>query len=246
MVQPEKLAGIANAIILSLAKPFAIEGEQVRIGSSIGIAVSEGRGISASSLVRNADLALYAAKDAGRGVYRFYADAMHDQASERKAIEDSLREALARDELALFYQPIVDVKSERISGFEALIRWRRDTGNVVSPSKFIPIAEDSNLIVPIGEWIIRTACDTIARLGPDYRVAVNVSPRQFANEKLPATVMSALSASGIRPEQLELEITEGIFLDESPGIWRCSSGSSAPACALRSMISAPAIRRSAI
>ena len=216
MVQPEKLAGIANAIILSLAKPFAIEGEQVRIGSSIGIAVSEGRGISASSLVRNADLALYAAKDAGRGVYRFYADAMHDQASERKAIEDSLREALARDELALFYQPIVDVKSERISGFEALIRWRRDTGNVVSPSKFIPIAEDSNLIVPIGEWIIRTACDTIARLGPDYRIAVNVSPRQFANEKLPATVMSALSASGIRPEQLELEITEGIFLDESP------------------------------
>ncbi|ALH80848.1 EAL domain-containing protein [Sphingopyxis macrogoltabida] len=216
LTQPEKLAGIANAIILSLAKPFAIEGEQVRIGSSIGIAVSEGQGVSVSALVRNADLALYAAKDAGRGVYRFYADAMHNQASERKAIEDALRDALARDELALLYQPIVDVGTERISGFEALIRWRREPEGVISPSKFIPIAEESNLIIPIGEWIIRTACATIARLGPGYRVAVNVSPRQFANEKLPTTIMSAVSAAGIQPDQLELEITEGVFLDESP------------------------------
>jgi len=216
IIQPEKLASIANAIILSLAKPFAIEGEQVRIGSSVGIAVSEGQGVGASALVRNADLALYAAKDAGRGVYRFYANAMHNQASERKAIEDALRDALAKDELTLLYQPIVDVLRERITGFEALIRWRRGDGEVVSPSKFIPIAEESNLIVPIGEWIIRTACDAVARIGPGYRVAVNVSPRQFANERLPATIMSAVSASRIEPAQLELEITEGVFLDESP------------------------------
>ncbi|MGV1682565.1 EAL domain-containing protein [Sphingopyxis sp. NJF-3] len=216
ITQAEKLASIANAIILSLAKPFAIEGEQVRIGSSVGIAVADGQAVSAAALVRNADLALYAAKDAGRGVYRFYADAMHNQASERKAIEDALRDALARDELKLLYQPIVDVARERITGFEALIRWQRGDGEAVSPSKFIPIAEESNLIVPIGEWIIRTACDTIARIGPGYRVAVNVSPRQFANDRLPATIMSAVSASGIAPEQLELEITEGVFLDESP------------------------------
>jgi diguanylate cyclase (GGDEF)-like protein/PAS domain S-box-containing protein len=214
--QPEKLAGIANAILLSLAKPFSIEGEQVRVGSSIGIAVSDGQGVSASALVRNADLALYAAKDAGRGVYRFYADAMHNQASERKAIEDALRDALVKDELRLLYQPIVDVGSERITGFEALIRWHHATAGLISPSKFIPIAEESNLIIPIGEWIIRSACTAIAHLGPGYRVAVNVSPRQFANEKLPATVLSAVSAAGIRPEQLELEITEGVFLDESP------------------------------
>ncbi len=212
----DKLANIANAIILSLAKPFAIEGEQVRIGSSIGIAVSEGAGVSSSALVRNADLALYAAKDAGRGVYRFYADAMHNQASERKAIEDALRDALAKDELKLVYQPIVDVTNERVSGFEALIRWQRGDEAMISPSKFIPIAEESNLIVPIGEWIIRSACTAIAQLGAGYRIAVNVSPRQFANDKLPAMIMSAVSAAGIRPEQLELEITEGVFLDESP------------------------------
>jgi diguanylate cyclase (GGDEF)-like protein/PAS domain S-box-containing protein len=212
----DKLANIANAIILSIAKPFAIEGEQVRVGSSIGIAVSAGAGVSASALVRNADLALYAAKDAGRGVYRFYADAMHNQASERKAIEDALRDALAKDELKLVYQPIVDVASERISGFEALIRWQRGSGDAISPAKFIPIAEESNLIIPIGEWIIRSACAAIAELGPGYRVAVNVSPRQFGNDKLPTTIMSAVSAAGIRPEQLELEITEGVFLDESP------------------------------
>ncbi|KAB2857128.1 MAG: EAL domain-containing protein, partial [Sphingopyxis terrae] len=104
----------------------------------------------------------------------------------------------------------------RISGFEALIRWQQGGDAVISPSKFIPIAEESNLIVPIGEWIIRTACATIARLGSGYRVAVNVSPRQFANEKLPATILSAVAAAGIRPDQLELEITEGVFLDESP------------------------------
>jgi len=214
IIQAEKIASIANAIILSLAKPFVIEGEQVRIGSSVGIAVADGAAVSAAALVRNADLALYAAKDAGRGVYRFYADAMHDEANERKAIEDALRDALARDELRLLYQPIVDVARERITGFEALIRWERDGGGV-SPAKFIPIAEESNLIVPIGEWIIRTACATIAKLGPGYRVAVNVSPRQFANDKLPATILSAVSAAGIAPEQLELEITEGVFLDES-------------------------------
>lgn len=215
IVHRDKLADLANAIIHSLAKPFAIEGEQVRIGSSIGIAVSEGQGVGSSALVRNADLALYAAKDAGRGVCRFYADAMHNQVSERKAIEDALRDALAKDELQLLYQPIVDVKREHITGFEALIRWQREGGEVISPSKFIPIAEESNLIVPIGEWIIRTACAAIARLGPDYRVAVNVSPRQFANEKLPGTILNAVAAASIRPEQLELEITEGVFLEES-------------------------------
>lgn len=211
-----KLGNIANSIILGLSKPFSIDGEQVRIGVSIGVAVSEGAGLPSSALVRNADLALYAAKDAGRGVFRFYTDSMHDVASERKAIEDALRDALGRNELKLLYQPIVDVASERISGFEALIRWDHPTQGRISPAKFIPIAEESNLIIPIGEWIIRTACATIAQMGPGYRMAVNVSPRQFANPNLPALIVSAVSAAGIHPHQLELEITEGVFLEESP------------------------------
>lgn len=215
VTQPDKLTNIAKSIILSLAKPFSIDGEEVRIGSSIGIAVSDGEGLPSSALVRNADLALYAAKDAGRGVFRFYTDSMHDVASERKAIEDALRNALANNELMLLYQPIVDVASERISGFEALIRWDHPTQGRISPGKFIPIAEESNLIIPIGEWVIRTACDTIAKMGADYRMAVNVSPRQFANPNLPALIVSAVSSAGIKPHQLELEITESVFLEES-------------------------------
>ncbi len=213
IVQHDKLADIANRIIVSLAKPFIIDGEQVRIGSSIGIAVSDAEGLPSSALVRNADLALYAAKDAGRGVFRFYSESMHDEASERKEIEDALRDALGRNELKLLYQPIVDVGSERVSGFEALIRWDHPEKGRISPAKFIPIAEESNLIIPIGEWIIRTACEDLAKVGPGYRVAVNVSPRQFANANLPALIVSAVSAAGIRPHQLELEITEGVFLE---------------------------------
>jgi diguanylate cyclase (GGDEF)-like protein/PAS domain S-box-containing protein len=213
IVQTDQLAAIANKIIQSLAKPFIIDGEQVRIGSSIGIAVSDAEGLPSSALVRNADLALYAAKDAGRGCYRFYSDSMHDDATERKAIEDALRDALGRNELKLLYQPIVDVASERVSGFEALIRWDHPVQGRISPAKFIPIAEESNLIIPIGEWIIRTACEDLAKMGPGYRVAVNVSPRQFANANLPALIVSAVSAAGIRPHQLELEITEGVFLE---------------------------------
>lgn len=211
----ELLSNIGNEIIINMAKPFAIENEQVRIGSSIGCAIAEGEPTPASALVRNADLALYAAKDDGRGVLRFYADAMHDQASERKAIEDALRDALAQNQLELQYQPIVDINSQQITGFEALIRWNHPTIGVINPSKFIPIAEESNLIVPIGDWIIRTACAAVREMGPNYRIAVNVSPRQFSNPTLQTTIVNAIAASGIRQNQLELEITEGVFLEEN-------------------------------
>ncbi len=222
MIDRAKLAKLANGIILSLAKPFQIERNSVRIGSSIGIAIAEGHLAedtppSAAALVRNADLALYAAKDAGRGRFEFYVDSMHDQATERKRIEDALRDALANQELSLVYQPVVDVGSERIAGFEALIRWEHPEYGMISPARFIPIAEEANLIVPIGEWIVRSACAAIARMGRDIRVAVNVSPRQFHSENLPNLIVSAISSSGIHPDQLELEITEGVFLEESPG-----------------------------
>ncbi len=212
----DELAKLADAIIARLGEPFLIERQRVQIGASVGIAVSDREDVSSTSMIRNADLALYAAKDAGRGVHRFFASAMQDLASERKDIEDALRGALSKQQMTLLYQPVVDVSSETINGFEALLRWNHPVKGAISPEKFIPIAEDANLIVPIGEWIIRSACEAIARFGPGYRVAVNVSPRQFSTETLPQLIVSAIAAAQISPSQLELEITEGVFLEESP------------------------------
>ncbi|MFC3173410.1 EAL domain-containing protein [Novosphingobium bradum] len=211
------LANRAERIIMALSEPYLIDGHRVVIGVSVGIAIAPDDGVTSEAIIRNADLALYAAKDGGRGRHHFYAPDLHTDAQERRQLEQDLRDALAAGGLELFYQPVVHTASEKIAGFEALLRWNHPTRGWLSPAKFVPIAEDAGIIAQIGEWALRTACLDLARWPDSVRVAVNVSPLQFANPALPAIVTSALASAGVAAERLELEITESVFLNDDEG-----------------------------
>ena len=216
-VKRDDLAGLAERIIENLSQPYSIEGHSVIIGVSIGIAVGPDDGVTSEALIRNADLALYAAKDGGRGRHHFYAADLHSDAEERRQLENDLRNALFAGGLELHYQPVVRTTTEKITGFEALLRWKHPQHGYLSPAKFIPIAEETGLIAQIGEWALRTACMDLAKWPESVRVAVNVSPLQFANPSLPAIVTNAIAAAQIDPERLELEITESVFLNDDAG-----------------------------
>jgi diguanylate cyclase (GGDEF)-like protein len=209
-----KLAELADAIITRLSLPYMINECTVQIGATIGIAISPLDGVDADELTRNADLALYAAKAAGKGVHRFFQPQMHQQANHRRALEDDLREVLEKGELHLAYQPIVDARSEQTVGYEALLRWNHPVRGSVSPSEFVPIAEESGLINRIGDWVIRTACEEAAKWPQHLRLSVNLSPVQFKSASLAPTIMHALADSGLDPQRLELEVTEGVLLHE--------------------------------
>ncbi len=213
----DDLARLAERVIHDLSQPYSIESHRVVIGASVGVALSPDDGVTAEAIIRNADLALYAAKDGGRGRHHFYAPDLHSDAEERRQLEQDLRDALAQGGLELYYQPVVHTSTERITGFEALLRWTHPTRGPLSPAKFIPIAEDSGLIAPIGEWALRQACQDLAQLPESVRVAVNVSPLQFANPSLPAIITNALAAAQCNPARLELEITENVFLTDDEG-----------------------------
>ena len=213
----EELAQLAQKIIENLSHAYSIDGIRAVIGVSIGIAVSPEDGVTSEALIRNADLALYAAKDGGRGRHHFYAADLHSDAEERRELEQDLRDALASGGLELHYQPVVHTTTEKITGFEALLRWNHPVHGPLGPSKFIPIAEETGLIAGIGEWALRTACMDLAKWPESVRVAVNVSPLQFANPALPAIVTSALASAQIDPARLELEITESVFLNDDAG-----------------------------
>jgi len=212
-----RLGNLAKDIIHSLSQPYTIEGHSLVIGASLGIALAPDDGSSNDELIRNADLALYAAKDAGRGRFHFYAQNLHAAAEARAEVEMELRDAIAQGDLRLFYQPVVATASEQIAGFEALLRWKHPKKGWISPDKFVGIAEDSGLINQIGEWALRTACRDLAGWPEDVRCAVNVSPLQFANKELPTIVTSAIAQAGIAPSRLELEITESVFLNDDEG-----------------------------
>ena len=209
-----EIAALATRIIETLSQPYSVEGHRVSIGTSVGIAMAPADGVTVDALVRNADLALYAAKDSGRGRYFFYADDLHHEAEERRQLEMDLRDALQHGGLEMHYQPIVHTASERVSGFEALMRWNHPGRGPLSPENFIPIAEDANLIVQLGQWALRQACADLAQWPESVRVAVNVSPLQFASADLPRIVERAIKDAGIRAERLELEITESVFLTD--------------------------------
>jgi diguanylate cyclase (GGDEF)-like protein len=209
---------MAKCAIASISEPYEIDGQQVVIGVSVGVAIGCGEKMSAYRLVSNADLALYSAKAKGRGTFRFFEAEMDAQAHERRELERALRQALVAQEFELWYQPIVDVTTNRVTAFEALLRWRHPERGLVPPHAFIPLAEEIGLIGPIGEWAVQQACATAARWPPNLHVAVNLSPIQFRSPGLVLAITGALLSSGLNPNQLELEITEAALLENTEAI----------------------------
>jgi predicted signal transduction protein with EAL and GGDEF domain len=208
------LESLARTLIEQVSRHYMIEGHKVTIGASVGIAIGDPGRASADALVRNADLALYAAKGAGRGKHCFYQPSMHSEAAERQILENDLRQAIDRGELSVHYQPVVRAAGEEISGFEALVRWQHPTRGPISPARFIPLAEEAGLIAQIGEWVLRTSLEEAAHWPDHVRVAVNLSPLQFNDPNVATMVGKHLAETNVRAERLELEITEGVFLAE--------------------------------
>ena len=213
--KPEQAGALARRLVEVIAEPFDLDGNQVVVGTSIGIAVSPTDGGDSDKLLKHADMALHRAKADGRGTYRFFELAMDAFMQQRRQLELDLRRALVREEFRVFYQPIVDARSEEIIGFEALLRWQHPTRGLVSPADFIPLAEEIGLIVPLGEWVIRQACTDAAQWPSDIKVAINLSPIQFRSHILVDRIVSALADSGLSPGRLEVEITESVLLAES-------------------------------
>ena len=208
------LESLARTLIEQVSRPYNIDGHRVVIGASVGICIGDPGRCTADSLVRDADLALYAAKGAGRGKHCFFEPSMHSEAADRQMLENDLRQAIDKGELWVAYQPIVQAGGEDICGFEALVRWDHPLRGRISPDKFIPLAEECGLIPRIGTWVLETALAEAARWPDHVRIAVNLSPIQFNDPSIVDIVSGALSVSGVRASRLELEITEGVFLAE--------------------------------
>jgi diguanylate cyclase (GGDEF)-like protein/PAS domain S-box-containing protein len=212
---PGVVRELARRVIDRLSEPYRVDQHTLYVGASVGSAEGPRDGATVEEMMRNADLALYRAKDDGGGEHRRFEPELHASAEERRKLEASLRTALGRNEMVLHYQPVVDARSEQVVGFEALVRWNSAEHGFVSPGKFIPLAEDTRLILPIGKWVMRKACEE-ARFWPDHiKVNVNVSPEQLLEPGFHAEVVEALASSGLRPDRLEVEVTESIFLRDA-------------------------------
>ena len=209
------LESLAKTLIEQVSRPYMIEGHKVTIGASVGISIGDPGRACADAMVRNADLALYAAKAAGRGVHCFYEQAMHSEATDRQALENDLRQAIDRGEMSVVYQPIVRTAGEEVCGFEALVRWNHPARGPIGPDKFIPLAEECGMIERIGTFVLQTAVEEASHWPDQVRIAVNLSPIQFNNPSIVATVAAVLAEHKLRAERLELEITEGVFLADN-------------------------------
>ncbi len=206
------VARVAEAVIEVLSQPYDVDNNKLFVGASVGSAVGPSDGATVEMLMRNADLALYRAKDEGGGLHYRYEPALHANVEERRKLELALRQAIGNEELRLHFQPVVDATREHVVSFEALVRWHSAEHGFVSPGKFIPLAEDTRLIVPIGEWVLREACREAARWPGQIKVAVNVSGEQLLEPGFAGNVVHALADSGLPASRLEVEVTESIFL----------------------------------
>ena len=214
----DEISRIAQRIITSLGVPFNLEGHQIFVGASIGITVYPFDDIDLDNLIRNADAAMYQAKAQGRNNFQYYTDDLNANAEERLWLESELRQALERNQFELVYQPKLNLRSNRISGVEALLRWRSPEKGLVSPVEFIPLLEETGLIVPVGAWVLQTACKQAAAWahdGLDLTMAVNLSPRQFHDDDLTDVIQDALDHSGLPATLLELEVTESLLMEDS-------------------------------
>ncbi len=212
---PGVVGDLARRVIDRLSEPYQVDHHTLYVGASVGSAEGPRDGGTVEEMMRNADLALYRAKDTGGGEHCRFEPLLHASAEEKRQLEVALRKALGKDEMVLHYQPVVDARSEQVVSFEALVRWNSAEHGFVSPGKFIPLAEDTRLIVPIGQWVMRKACEE-ARNWPEHvKVNVNVSPEQLLEPGFHADVVQVLAQTGLRPERLEIEVTESIFLRDA-------------------------------
>ncbi|MDI1344516.1 MAG: EAL domain-containing protein [Pseudolabrys sp.] len=212
---PQEAKALAQRLAATLNEPFEIDGHRIDIGASIGVAMAPGDGTDADQLLKKADMALYAAKRLGGGEHHFFAPEMEVAAQERRALELDLREALASQQFSLNFQPLVELRTGRITTCEALVRWTHPERGSVSPAEFIPVAEETGLIVALGEWVLNRACMEAATWPKGVKVAVNLSPIQFRDHNLTMQVVTALAKSGLPAHRLELEVTERLLLEDN-------------------------------
>ncbi len=213
--EPGDAVVLAKRLIHALGQPYMLHGQQVLSGCSVGMTMAPKDGVEADDLMKKADMALYRAKKEEVASFSFFEPELDTRMETRRMLERDLRQALLRDELRLHYQPLVDAQTQKVTSYEALVRWQHPLRGTVSPADFIPMAEESGLIVPIGEWVVRTACEEAATWVNQEKIAVNLSPAQFKSGRLPEMIAEALSFSGLSANRLELEITESVLLQNS-------------------------------
>ena len=215
VTDPQQAGALAERVIEVISEPYEINGHQLMVGTSVGVVTTPCTDLTVDGLMRNADMALYRAKAEGRGTWRFFEPDMDAAQQQRRVMEMDMRAALAQHQFELYYQPLVNVATHEVSGFEALIRWHHPERGMISPAQFIPLAEETGLIVQMGAWVMRQACADAATWQGGLKVAVNLSPLQFKDRNLLNVVQQALTASGLPAWRLELEITEGVLLHEN-------------------------------
>jgi diguanylate cyclase (GGDEF)-like protein len=212
--KPEEVNFLADKLVNALSAPYELDGNQIVVSTSIGIALAPSDGTSPDQLLKNADMAMYRAKADGRGTHRFFEPEMDARLQARRALELDLRRAIVQGEFELQYQPLVNIKTGSVTGFEALVRWQHSERGIVAPGEFVALAEETGLIGALGEWVLRTACEEAATWPDHIKVAVNLSPVQFKNRKLVEVIVSAMAMAGLSPHRLELEITESVLLQD--------------------------------